>query len=278
MARFRSDAGKAAYRSAYDRMLGRWPGPCRTQIVPGALADTHVIEVGPADAAPLILLPAVSVGAVAFLPLVAHLTGRRIIAADLPGDAGFTIAHRRMRGIADMSDWLAELIGTMGLHQPALAGHSYGGWIALGAAVLRPECLGPVTVIAPASGLVPFHWYMALFLRVAEYLPFRPTAESVLRAQAASGWHPDPDFVALMGAMTRHLRTEVPFPAPFDAAFLARIARPLRVVLAGGEVLYDPARAAARARAIPGAMVSVVEGAGHLLPMERPADVAGMIL
>ena len=278
MARFRSDAGKAAYRKAYDRMLGRWPAPCRTRIVSGSLADTHVIEAGPANAPPLILLPAVSVGAVAFLPLVAHLTGRRIIAADLPGDAGFTVAHRRMRDIADMADWLDELIGNLGLDQPALAGHSYGGWIALGAAVLRPRRLGPVTVIAPASGLVPLHWYMALFLRVAEYLPFRPSAASVLRVQAAPGWQPDPDFVALMEAMTRHLRTEVPFPVPFDAAFLARIAKPLQVVLAGGEVLYDPARAASRARAIPGAKLTVMEGAGHLLPMERPAEVAGMIL
>lgn len=278
MARFRSDAGKAAYRSAYDRMLERWPEAHRTRIVPGTLADTHVIEVGRTDAAPLVLLPAVSVGAVAFLPLVAHLTGRRVIAADVPGDAGFTVAHRRMRDIADLADWLADLIGATGLHRPALAGHSYGGWIALGAAALRPECLGPVTIIAPASGLVPFHWHMALFLRMAEYLPFRPSAESVLRAQAAPGWRPDPDFVVLMEAMTRHLRTEVPFPSQFDTALLARIATPMRVVLAGGEVLYDPERAAERGRTIPGATVTVVEGSGHLLPMERPAEVAGMIL
>jgi pimeloyl-ACP methyl ester carboxylesterase len=275
---FRSEAGKAAYRTAYERMLERWPEAYRSQIVPGAVADTHVIEVGPADAAPLILLPAVSVSAVAFLPLVGHLTGRRIIAADVPGDAGFTVAHRRMRNISDMAGWLAELIGTMGLHQPALAGHSYGGWIALGAAALRPECLGPVTVIAPASGLVPFHWHMALFLRLAEYLPFRPSAETILRAQAAPGWSPDPDFVSLMQTMTRHLRTEVPFPAPFDAALLASIARPLRVILAGREVLYDPAQAAARARTIRGATVTVVEGSGHLLPMEKPEELAGMIL
>jgi pimeloyl-ACP methyl ester carboxylesterase len=278
MARFRSDAGRAAYRTAYDRMLARWPKPCATRMIHGVLADTHVIEVGPANAPPLLLLPAVSVGAVAFLPLLAHLTERRIIAAVVPGDAGFTIAHHRMSGIADLADWLADLVGAMGMRQPALAGHSYGGWIALGAAALRPKVLGPVTVIAPASGLVPFHWHMALFLRIAEYLPFRPSAETVLRAQAAAGWRPDPDFVALMEAVTRHLRTDVPFPEPFNDAFLARIARPFRVVLAGGEVLYDPERAAARARAIPGAMVSVVEGAGHLLPMERPADVAGMIL
>lgn len=277
MARFRSAAGQATYRAAYGRMLARWPAPCAARMVPGARAATHVIEAGNADAAPLILLPAVSVGAVAFLPLMMHLTGRRIIAADVPGDAGFTITHQRMRGIADMVDWLADLIAALGLRRPAIAGHSYGGWIALGAAALRPEVLGPVTVIAPASGLVPFHWHMALVLRVAEYLPFRPPAATVLRAQAAHGWRPDPDFVALMEAMTRHLKTEVPFPTPFEAHLLARIAGPLRVVLAEREVLYDPARAAARARTIPGAAVTVVAGAGHLLPMEKPAKVARLI-
>jgi pimeloyl-ACP methyl ester carboxylesterase len=278
MARFRSDAGRAAYKAAYERMLARWPEPWSDRMVPGTLADTHVIEAGPADAPPLILLPAVSVGAVAFLPLVAQLTGRRIIAADVPGDAGFTLVHRKLRGIVDMADWLAGLIAAMGLCRPAIAGHSYGGWIALGAAALRPEALGPVTVMAPASGLVPFHWYMALFLRVAEFLPVGPSAEAVLRAQAAPGWRADPDFVALMEAMTRHLRTEVPFPAPFEAALLGRIERPLRVLLACCEMLYDPARAAARARTIPGASVMIVQGAGHLLPLEKPAEVANAIL
>jgi pimeloyl-ACP methyl ester carboxylesterase len=274
MARFRSDAGRVAYRTAYYRMLARWPAPSTTRMVEGSLADTHVIESGPSEGAPLILLPAVSVGAVAFLPLVAHLTVRRIIAADVPGDAGFTIAHRQMRGIADLAFWLADLIAALGLTRPTVAGHSYGGWIALGAAALRSEALGPVAVIAPASGLVPFHWHMALFLRVAEYLPLRPSAESVLRAQAATGWSPDADFVVLMDAMTRHLKTEVPFPGPFDAALLARITGPLRVVLAEKEVLYDPERAAARAQTITGALVSIIKGAGHLLPMEKPAEVA----
>jgi len=47
---------------------------------------------------------------------------------------------------------------------------------------------------------------------------------------------------------------------------------------AGGEVLFDPVRTAARARAIPGGMVPVVAGAGYLSPIERPTDMAGMIL
>lgn len=278
MARFRSDAGRMAYRAAHARMLARWPKPCATRMVPGVLANTHVIEAGRPDGPPLILLPAVSVSAVAFLPLVEHMAERRIIAADVPGDAGFSVLHRPMRGIGDLANWLAELIATLGLVRPAVAGHSYGGWIALGAAALHPGVPGPATLIAPASGLAPFRWYMALFLRVVEYLPLRPSAETVLRAQAAPQWTPDPDFVALMDAVTRHLKTEVPFPNAFDDAMLACIICPRRVLLAEREVLYDPARAAARARTIPGVSVATMAGAGHLLPMERPTEVAGLIL
>ncbi len=278
MARFRSEAGRAVYRRAYDRMLARWPSPSATRIVHGRIADTHVIEAGQPDGPPLILLPAVSVSAVAFLPLIAHLTGRRIIAADVPGDAGFTVRHRPIGGVDVLADWLAELIEALEVDRPAVAGHSYGGWIALGAAALRPEALGPVTLIAPASGLAPFRWHMALFLRLAEYLPVGPSAETVLRAQAAPGWTPDPDFVALMEAMTRHLKTEVPFPRAYDDMILARITGPLRVLLAGREVLYDPRRAAARAETIRNASLRIFAGAGHLLPMEKPAEVAEAIL
>jgi pimeloyl-ACP methyl ester carboxylesterase len=152
MARFRSEEGRATYRAAYNRMLARWPAPAATRIVPGRLADTHVIEAGSPGGAPLLLLPAVSVSAVAFLPLVPHLAGRRVIAANVPGDAGFTIAHQRMRRLEDLIDWLAELNAALGLSRPAVAGLSYGGWIALGAAALRRDAIGPVTALSPAAG------------------------------------------------------------------------------------------------------------------------------
>jgi pimeloyl-ACP methyl ester carboxylesterase len=59
---------------------------------------------------------------------------------------------------------------------------------------------------------------------------------------------------------------------------LASIRGPLRVLLAEREVLYDPSRAAARAKTIKNASVRILVGAGHLLPMEKPAEVAEAIL
>lgn len=40
---------------------------------------------------------------------------------------------RRSLILGDLVDWLADLIGALRLDRPAAAGHSYGGWIALGA-------------------------------------------------------------------------------------------------------------------------------------------------
>lgn len=89
--------------------------------------------------------------------------------------------YRPLIGVRFWPHWLAELIGALGLAKPAVARHSYGGWIALGTAALRPDALGPVTPIAPASGLARFRWHMAPFLRVAEDLPWGPSAETILR-------------------------------------------------------------------------------------------------
>jgi pimeloyl-ACP methyl ester carboxylesterase len=90
--------------------------------------------------------------------------------------------------------------------------------------------------------------------------------------------NPDPDFAGLMDAMTQHLKTEVQFPGTFDDAALARIKAPLRVLLAEREVLCDPREAASRAERIRNASVRLFAGAGHLLPMEKPREVAEAIL
>jgi pimeloyl-ACP methyl ester carboxylesterase len=81
-----------------------------------------------------------------------------------------------------------------------------------------------------------------------------------------------------MDAMTRHLKTEVPFPGAFDNATLARITAPLGFLLAEREVLCDPREAASRAGRIRNAFVRSVAGAGHRLPTEMPREVAEAIL
>lgn len=117
------------------------------------------------------------------------------------------------------------------------------GWLALQLAVNRPAAVGPIVVVCPASGPYPFHWYSRLFLQLAEKLPFRPSAQSVLAAQVHRGYELEETFVALMDAVSAHVRTHVLFPAPLTDDELALIRTPTLILIGEDERLYNPAAA-----------------------------------
>jgi len=53
---FKTPAGEAAYRAAYDSELRSWPVPCEEIDVAGLFGTTHVLVCGPTTAPPLVLL------------------------------------------------------------------------------------------------------------------------------------------------------------------------------------------------------------------------------
>ena len=133
-------------------------------------------------------------------------------------------------------------------------------------------------VIAPSSGLYPFHWYTKLFLSVAERLPFKPSVRDTLRVQAHRGFQFDETFIALMEAMVANVRTRVLFPEPLTDDELQSIEVPTLVLIGAEEILYDPEAAISRSRLLmPNVDARIVPDANHLLPMERPGFVDAAI-
>lgn len=275
---FRTPADRAAYLGAYDEMLRRWPRPTLRSFDTG-LGSTNVIEVGDSGLPPLVLLPPVAVSATAWFPIVGMLCRHhRVLAVDVVGDAGRSTLIRMPRSGADYADWLAECFDALGLTRPAVAGHSYGAWLTLQLAINRPAAVGPIILLAPASGLYPFHWYARLFLRLAETLPFRPSARRVLEAQVHRGYELDETFVALMDAVSAHVRTHVLFPTSLSDDELTSIRAPALILIGEDERLYSPTAALDRARLlIPNVDARLVPQASHLLPMERPGFVDAAI-
>ncbi|HMN85713.1 MAG TPA: alpha/beta hydrolase, partial [Bauldia sp.] len=242
-------------------------------------SDTTTIA-GPSAAPPLVLLPAVSVGSVAWFANVAALAARhRVYAVDTIGDLGLSTLAAPVRRPADYAAWLAALFDGLGLDRPAVGGHSYGGWLALTLARHRPDRVGRLVLVAPAAAIGAFRLPVWLMLRLSRFVPLRPDVRRILSAQTAPGFKPDPDFVRLMQAVSRHGRPEVLFPTRFGDAALRAIAAPTLLVLGERETLFDPKAAAERARRLmPDVSVVEIAGAGHLAPMEKPDAVDAAIL
>lgn len=166
-----------------------------------------------------------------------------------------------------------------------LAGFSFGGYVALALLEAAPERVQGIAMICTGPHADP-----------AEAGPKRLAAlEAVVQGryfeliaqQAANAFHPDSlGNAALMQARSAMVRAYG--PERYAAHVRATMARPDRsrlldgnkptlVVSASHDTVMPPDAVSRYAAMIPNVQRHLVQGAGHLLPMERPAELAALL-
>ncbi|HZG34878.1 MAG TPA: alpha/beta fold hydrolase [Gaiellaceae bacterium] len=86
-----------------------------------------------------------------WVELVPELVARyRVIALDLPGHGGSAAPHRGS-GVGAFADAVAAVIEAEGAEPAVIAGHSFGGHVALRLAERRPELVRALLLLAPAG-------------------------------------------------------------------------------------------------------------------------------
>ena len=162
-----------------------------------------------------------------------------------------------------------------------LVGFSFGGYVALALLQAVPERVSGVAMVctAPNADTPAAAARRAASLQVVAEGRY---VEATM-AQAANAFHPDSVGDATLMA-EREAMVRAYGPERFAAHVRAAIARPDRTALLDGrhptlvvggshDALFTP-HALAYAKHIPGARRVTIEGAGHLVPMERPAELA----
>jgi pimeloyl-ACP methyl ester carboxylesterase len=203
--------------------------------------------------------------------------GRRAVSYDHRGWG----AARELRGpygIEELADDALTIVAALGLERYVLVGHSMGGKAAQLAASRRPEGLAALALIAPA--------------------PPRPA----LDAETAAGFAQALDSRDAVGASIEHLLTEHHLPRGVREVVIedglnsnrdAQLAWPLDgmttditaaagaidvpvVVLAGRQDKVEPLESLESNLLpfIPHARMTVLEGTGHLSPIEMPRQMA----
>ncbi|MFB4300120.1 alpha/beta fold hydrolase [Actinomadura sp. NTSP31] len=184
-------------------------------------------------------------------------------------------------GIGRLADDVLEVVRGLGLGRYVLVGHSMGGKVAQLVASRRPDGLAGLVLVAPA--------------------PPRPAVD----ARAADALSHAYDSRATVGDALQHVLTHRPLPADLREQVIAdslaagddaRLAWPRHGVteditaaagaievpvhvLAGRHDRVDPPASleADLLPVIPGARMTVIEGTGHLSPLEAPGDLADHI-
>lgn len=202
-----------------------------------------------------------------------RIPSTRVVALDLPGHGRSSLPGRRL--IAHYASIVGEFIHAMELTNPVLLGHSMGGAIALSTALMEPALAGLIILGAAAQMRVSPALLAGCLSDIDE------TADFVI----------EHSFVEPLPSMRAKSRAEIRSTGAVTTFgdFLACSQLDLRDQLAGittpnlviggtGDRMV-PARAVeSLAKGLPNAQLILLEGAGHFLMLERPAEVAGHVI
>ena len=205
-----------------------------------------------------------------------RLSGYRVYTPDLPGH-GKSKGHG-LQGIASYGKTLTAWIQGLELPKVFLAGHSMGGAIALWLALHYPELVRALILISTGASL-PVN--LSLIEELATQVGF-PTAVEKITSWSFSSQIER----ALIDNFKRQLMKTRPsvlagdFRAcdRFDLRGQLEELQVPTLVLVGDEDKMTPERfAEGLAEGIPGAELVVISGAGHMLPLEQPDQVAQIV-
>lgn len=261
---FKSAAGEQAVMALYDKLLGGWPVPYTTAMLPTRQGNTHVIISGPAGAPTVLLLHGAASNALAWtgdIEPLAHTL--RVCALDLPGEVGRSDPNRPPWVGPAYVEWMEDVLEALGVEQAALVGISQGGWAALKFATAQPQRVSRLVLLAP-GGVAPVR---ATFLLAALPLSLlgRPGGEAISRI--VRGNQPvHPTAVEYMNLIMTHFKSRVGALPTFSDAELARLTMPALLILGEQDALFPSAKIAARLQQLlPDLSVRLLPEKGHVL-------------
>lgn len=215
--------------------------------------------------------------------------GQRLIAVDTyrGGDGPGTPERRTLDDYADQVHAVAEHAG-----EPVhLVGFSWGGATALHVAVTAPQLLTSLTVVEPqAYSLLrtehpqAFAEISALRDRWREHVgagrwhdAFAEFVDFYNGPGTYARWPADRRAAFLADQRARGDLWDVLFDAPLTAEALETVALPVHVVEGSATSAVDHAICDVVARHAPRAERSVIEGAGHMLPLTHAAELTPIL-
>jgi pimeloyl-ACP methyl ester carboxylesterase len=216
--------------------------------------------------------------------------GHRVIAIDLLGHDG---SEKPTSGYSmpDQADLVAQALDRLGVRGATLVGHSTGGTVATALAGQSPELVSRLVLIDQA----PDNSYGSLdLLARLTYWPvlgealWRLSPDSAIKdglSQAFAPGYDVPDrFVEDVRRMTytsfdstSSLEDDYLKQEPLNER-IASYGIPLLVIFGAEDQIYDARESISAYAGVRGARTDLIEGAGHSPNVEKPAQVAKLVL
>ncbi len=207
----------------------------------------------------------------------------RVLRPDLPSRRD--TPHPPRPALAEYAAWIAAVVEAAG-GRAGVAGFSMGGYVLFELLRTRPDAVAAAAFVDTQAGADDAAGREARNRAVFTAREMGPTAVSdrmIPKLLSAAG-RSRPELVARVRSIVRRQNPnsiENDLLAMRDRSdstpTLASIAVPALVVVGSEDEITPPAKAEAMAKAIPGAELVAISGAGHLSPMEDPDAVAAAL-
>lgn len=259
---YRSPSSQQIIEHGYRQRLKRWTVPLRQRSVTTCEGDTFVLDCGPTDAPPVVLLHgAGSNSAIWQADVLRWSRTHRLYMVDIIGEPGLSAPSRRTRHTDAHALWLDDVLDALGIESTALVGVSLGGWLATDYAIRRPARVRRLALRAPSG--IGRQRYGAVFAALTLMAFGDRGTRQALRIVLGPGDIADPilDYMVSIHRNYRPRHDKLPVFADSD---LESITAPLFVVLGAQDRMLDSRETAARlARLQPGASINLLPGVGH---------------
>lgn len=247
----------------------------REQFVEVDGVRTHLLVGG--EGPPLVYLHGVA-PAGDWLPLHEELARSfTVYAPDHPG-FGYTERPEWLSGMDDQVLHYEELFRLLGLERPAVAGFSFGGWLAAEFAVAYPDRLSRLVLLNAAGLHLEGHLIPDLPALTRDRLTETVFHDyEVAEAYYQARVHPEERLRQYRAMVTTALLAWNPWFDPKLQRRLRRIQCPTLALWAEHDRLIPPVYGETYRDAIPGARLQILPDCGHMAPVERPEAVADAV-
>lgn len=285
-------------RSIAEKAEGQVPRVGKMHKVRGG--QLHYLETGKPDGPTLVMLHGLSGQLQHFSYGIAPELedSFRLILVDRPGCGYSRRDGAEMAPLAEQARMVWELLDDLGVKKPVLVGHSLGGALSLRMAVDRPDDVGALALLCPATQEVGPPEGAFAPLNVPNPIMRRLLAETIVvpaaRKQAAETlriiFAPEPwpeDFITrgggALGLRPQAFVTASEDVGMMEAAMKAQVPLYKTALKAPGGVLFGAEDAMLKPdqhgapMAEHGFDVETLDGAGHMIPITAPAACADFI-
>jgi pimeloyl-ACP methyl ester carboxylesterase len=267
---YKSPAGEAEIHAIYDQQLTRLNLPYESRMLDTSFGNTHVLQLGPENAPPLVILQGGNTTSPLTLGWLKPLIARyRVYAPDTIGHPGKSAPTRLSPRDDSYGRWLVEVLDNLGLEKTAMIGGSYGAGILLKTAVTAPQRINKAVLFIP-SGIVsiPMKTMASMLWSLAVY-KIAPSPDKLKRIL-----HPmfldnpiDPQVEQITEAVFRLTTIETAMPRNVTPAELANFNAPTLVITAEKDRLFPATAVTNRAPELFPNLISAgtIPGATHYL-------------